>query len=80
MCNLWRMPHATPFPAFPIWPLPPQPPLELAMAPRPWLSRERGECAFPVAGESWTTVACCNPCGGACYCPVHRELMLRTGG
>jgi GcrA cell cycle regulator len=56
-------------------PLPPSPPTAIALAPRPWLSRSRGECAFPVDGEGWTTRSCCNPCGSAVYCAVHDALM-----
>jgi len=56
-------------------PLPPPPPVALALAPRLWLSRIRGECAFPVDGDGWTTRSCCNPSGRAPYCPVHHALM-----
>ena len=56
-------------------PLPPSPPVTIALAPRPWLSRDRGECAFPVDGEGWTTRSCCNPCGPASYCPTHHAIM-----
>jgi hypothetical protein len=55
-------------------PLPPSPPLAIALAPRPWLSRGPGECAFPVDGDGWTTRSCCNPCGPEAYCPSHRAI------
>ncbi len=48
---------------------------------RPWLSRQPGECAWPVAGEGEHVLACCAPVGherGAwAYCPAHRGLMFR---
>ncbi len=47
----------------------------IARAPRPWLSRRRHECAFPVAGEGATTLSCCNPCGRWTYCEAHRGVM-----
>jgi hypothetical protein len=50
-------------------------PLSIARAPRPWLTREKGECAFPVDGESLTLIACCNPCGQALYCPPHAAAL-----
>jgi len=50
-------------------------PSPIAIAPRPWLTRAFGECAFPVDGESWTTRSCCNPTGGETYCSMHRRLM-----
>jgi hypothetical protein len=55
-------------------PLPAAPPVEIAHAPRPWLTRGAGECAFPVDGERWATRACCNPCGADAYCPGHRAV------
>jgi len=64
MRNLPRMP----FDALP------SPPV-IALAPRPWLSRGDGECAFPVDGESFHVRSCCNPCGPATYCPAHAALM-----
>jgi hypothetical protein len=44
-------------------------------APRPWLTRRKGECAFPVDGEGWTVRSCCAPCPGATYCRAHRRKM-----
>jgi hypothetical protein len=52
-------------------------PPAVARAPRPWLSRDKGECAFPVAGEGLATLACCNPSGARAYCPAHRRAVLR---
>jgi len=52
---------------------------EIAVAPRPWLSRQPGECAFPVDGCGQSMRSCCNPCGGAIYCPAHRRIAtVRT--
>jgi hypothetical protein len=47
----------------------------IAGAPRPWLTRLDGECAFPVDGGGLTVRACCNPCGKAVYCPPHAAIM-----
>ena len=47
----------------------------VAAAPRPWLTREKGECAFPVAGDGASLMCCCNPTGGAVYCPPHASAM-----
>jgi len=49
--------------------------LHIARAPRPWLSRETGECAFPVDGADGGLSSCCNPSGAATYCAAHREAM-----
>ncbi len=53
----------------------PAPPPPAARAPRPWMTREAGECAFPVDGEGLTLRACCEPCGKAIYCPPHADVM-----
>jgi hypothetical protein len=50
-------------------------PVTLAAAPRPWLTRAPGECAFPVGGEGAAVRSCCNPSGMATYCPAHAEAM-----
>jgi hypothetical protein len=47
----------------------------IARAPRPWLTREAGECAWPHDGDGAAVRACCNPCGAAAYCPGHKALM-----
>src|ERR1700678_1090685 len=47
----------------------------IAHAPKPWLGRLKGECAFPVDGEGVAMRACCNPCGAATYCPPHAAGM-----
>ncbi len=44
-------------------------------APRPWLSRRAGECAFPVDGEGALTRSCCSPAGDCGYCAYHLALM-----
>jgi hypothetical protein len=49
--------------------------MEIAQAPRPWLTRAQGECAFPVDDEGQSTRACCNPSGADTYCPPHRAAM-----
>ncbi len=47
----------------------------VALRSRPWLTREPGECAFPVEGEGARLRACCNPCGSATYCLPHALAM-----
>jgi hypothetical protein len=47
----------------------------VAHAPRPWLTRLKGECAYPVGGEGGATRSCCNPCGSALYCFRHARAM-----
>jgi hypothetical protein len=49
--------------------------LHIARAPRPWLTREDGECACPVDGAGAGIRSCCNPSGAATYCPAHRQAM-----
>jgi hypothetical protein len=56
-------------------PLPPLP--DVPCEPRLWLERDDRECAFPVAGESVTTMSCCNRAGRSGYCAAHRAAMLR---
>ncbi len=46
-----------------------------AIAQRPWLTREPGECAFPIDGDGLAVRSCCNPCDGGAYCAPHRALM-----
>jgi hypothetical protein len=46
--------------------------------PRPWLLRERGECAWPVRGFGDETLSCCLPVEpGRGYCPGHVAAMRR---
>jgi hypothetical protein len=47
----------------------------IAHAPRPWLTRLKGECAYPVGGEGMATRSCCNPSGTALYCLRHARAM-----
>jgi GcrA cell cycle regulator len=48
-------------------------------APRPWLTREAGECAFPVGGEGEGILSCCAPVEGCgAYCPAHRGVVFRS--
>lgn len=42
---------------------------------RPWLTRQAGECAFPVGGAGTSLRACCAPCGAASYCAAHAVRM-----
>ena len=48
-------------------------------APRPWLTREPGECAFPVGGEGEATVSCCAPTRrGSAYCTAHHAIVFKS--
>lgn len=72
------MPYQAPrLPCLPEEPLPPPPPVSIARAPRSWLTRAAGECAFPVDGEGKATRACCNRCPSGLYCAVHLALIRR---
>lgn len=53
-------------------------PETLSTAPRPWLTRRPGECAFPVRGEGVDVQSCCNPCGQSRYCLAHAAILRRT--
>jgi hypothetical protein len=52
-------------------------PSHVAVQPRPWLTREPGECAFPIDGDGRDTRSCCNPCGAQIYCSAHRRIARR---
>lgn len=41
---------------------------------RPWLERERGQCAFPL-GEKGAIMSCCFPTDET-YCTAHRQAMV----
>ncbi|HEX7759114.1 MAG TPA: GcrA family cell cycle regulator [Caulobacteraceae bacterium] len=56
-------------------PLPQQTPV--LCSPRPWLTREDWECAYPVAGEGVSTLSCCNTPARRGYCAAHRAVMVR---
>lgn len=56
-------------------PMPPPKPELIAVAPRPWLTRrDFKDCAFPAGGEGADLLSCCNPTGGAMYCPEHLRM------
>jgi hypothetical protein len=40
---------------------------------RPWMERERGQCAFPL-GDRYAVMSCCFPTDET-YCPAHRQAM-----
>ena len=46
----------------------------LALAPRPWVTREFSECAFPIE-KSDQTYSCCNETHGLTYCSAHLSVM-----
>jgi hypothetical protein len=56
-------------------PLPQQTPV--LCSPRPWMSREDWECAYPVAGEAASALSCCNTPTVRGYCHAHRNAMFR---
>ena len=55
-------------------PLPQQTPV--LCSPRPWLSREDNECAYPVAGEGAMVLSCCNRATRSGYCQAHRNAIV----
>lgn len=47
-------------------------------APRDWLSRRFGECAFPVGGDGDALMSCCAPVRSrSAYCPTHHAIAFR---
>ena len=55
-------------------PLPQQ--ASVLRSPRPWLSREDNECAYPVAGDGAMVLSCCNRAGRSGYCQAHRDAIV----
>lgn len=54
--------------------LPPSAPIVADVSnARPWLERERGQCAFPLGGRG-AVMSCCFPTEET-YCPAHRQAM-----
>lgn len=50
-------------------------PVAIALAPRHWITRRHGECAWPVSGAGYETMSCCNrraPEGP--YCAEHKAI------
>ena len=46
--------------------------------PTPWLSRGRGECAFPVSGDADKLLSCCAPTTAkSAYCAAHHRVVFR---
>lgn len=54
------------------------PPDTIAVAPRPWLTRDAGQCAYPAFGDGDETMSCCNPTGSptVSYCAGHHAVMF----
>jgi GcrA cell cycle regulator len=47
--------------------------------PRPWLTREAGECAFPVGGEGIAVLSCCAPTRPrSAYCEAHHGVVFKA--
>jgi hypothetical protein len=69
LATAWRPAAATPLPDA----TPPTP----AARSRPWLEREAGECAFPVAGDGEQVRSCCAPAGPRGYCAAHTAVLYR---
>lgn len=79
-----RPPAPAPAPPPPLEP-PPSPWREEAFeplpggAPRNWLTRAFGECAFPVGGEGDGLLSCCAPVRGrSVYCPAHHAIAFQS--
>jgi len=50
----------------------------LGTTPRPWLSREFGECAFPVAGDGDALISCCAAVKlRSVYCQAHHGVVFK---
>jgi GcrA cell cycle regulator len=50
-----------------------------ATAPRPWLTRDFGECAFPVGGDGAALLSCCARVRPrSAYCAAHHAIVFRT--
>lgn len=46
-------------------------------APRLWLTRGFGECAFPVGGEGEAILSCCQPARRrSAYCAAHHAIVF----
>jgi GcrA cell cycle regulator len=45
-------------------------------APRDFMTRHFGECAYPVSGEGADTLSCCNPALKSGYCAGHHSIMF----
>lgn len=43
-------------------------------APKPWLQRRFGECAWIVGGEGAEALSCCLPVAGKSWCAAHLAL------
>lgn len=49
---------------------------EVPTTAKPWILREYGECAYPVAGTGADTFSCCQPVkDGKPYCAGHWRIM-----
>ena len=48
----------------------------IALNPRPWTTREPGECNFPVDGRGADTWSCCNPVDRRGMCKAHAAICL----
>lgn len=59
-----------------VQPLPPPTPVSAGLNARPWDSRERGECMWPLDGPDGALMACCDKADGK-YCKPHHDLAYR---
>jgi GcrA cell cycle regulator len=49
------------------------------VTPRHWLSREAGECAFPVGGDGAELLSCCAPARSrSAYCGAHHRVVFKS--
>lgn len=61
----------------PPWSVPKTVPVEIALAPRNWITRRPLECAYPVDGDGEAVRSCCNPTAGPTYCAEHHQITHR---
>lgn len=51
-------------------------PDNIALAPRPWITRTDREYTYPVSGEGADTLSCCNPVDRVGFCAGHAKYCL----
>jgi GcrA cell cycle regulator len=57
-------------------PLPEPTKVEAGLNARPWDSRLKGECTWPIDGPAGALLACCDPADGL-YCRPHAQVAYR---
>lgn len=68
--------HVLGYEAAPVQPLPAPTQVNAGLNARPWDSREKGECMWPLDGPAGELLACCDPADGK-YCKPHHDLAYK---